>query len=70
MEQLKSFIEKYGFGVCSYLAEKLGIQTSRVRVFFIYITFVTMGSPIIFYLITAFWVNIKKYLRRGDLNYR
>lgn len=59
----KTFVEKYSFGVCRYIAEKMGIHESRVRVYFIYISFVTMGSPIIVYLFTAFWLNIKRYLR-------
>ena len=61
----KTFVEKYSFGVCRYIAEKMGIHESRVRVYFIYLSFVTMGSPIIIYLFTAFWLNIKKYIRFG-----
>ncbi|HPN68812.1 MAG TPA: PspC family transcriptional regulator [Saprospiraceae bacterium] len=60
---MKHFFEKYSFGVCNYLGEKMGIHASRVRLYFIYLSFVTMGSPIVFYLFTAFWINIKKYLR-------
>ncbi len=62
---LKSGIEKYSFGVCSYLAAKWGLNESRVRLYFIYTSFVAFGSPIIFYLATAFWINIRKYLRSG-----
>lgn len=61
--ELKDFFEKYSFGVCNYLGERMGIHACRVRLYFIYISFVTMGSPIIIYLFTAFWLNIKKYLR-------
>jgi hypothetical protein len=24
-----------------------------------------MGSPLIFYLVVAFWVNIRRYVRKG-----
>jgi phage shock protein PspC (stress-responsive transcriptional regulator) len=58
-------IEKSLFGVCSYWGEWLGVQSSRVRLYFIYITFVTMGSPAIVYLFMAFWLNIRKYLRQN-----
>jgi phage shock protein PspC (stress-responsive transcriptional regulator) len=61
---MKDFLEKYGFGVCSYVAEKIGIKSSSVRLYFIYLSFVTVGSPIVIYLVTAFWLNIKKYLRK------
>ncbi len=60
---LKSWVEKYSFGVCSYLAAKWGLNESRVRLYFIYSSFVAFGSPIIFYLATAFWLNIKKNWR-------
>jgi len=65
MNWLLSFIEKYSFGVCTYLADKMGLRSSRVRLYFIYTTFVAFGSPVIFYLAAAFWLNIKSYMRRG-----
>ncbi|MFN4083938.1 MAG: PspC domain-containing protein [Bacteroidia bacterium] len=64
MEKLKYLVEKYAFGVCTYLGEKLGISESRIRLFFIYTSFITMGSPIIIYLIIAFWINLKKYIKK------
>jgi phage shock protein C len=64
MEKLKYFVEQYAFGVCSYLGDKLGIASSRIRLYFIYTSFITMGSPIIIYLIIAFWLNLKKYVRQ------
>jgi phage shock protein C len=62
-EVLKPIVEKYSFGVCTYLADKLGINESRVRLYFIYTSFVAFGSPVILYLVTAFWLNIKKYIK-------
>lgn len=58
-------VERYSFGVCNYLAEKWQLNESKVRTYFIYSSFVTFGSPVIFYLVTAFWINFKKYLRSG-----
>ena len=72
MNKLKHFIEWQVFGVCSYLGEKMGIATSTIRRYFIYISLMTMGSPIIFYLFVAFWMNVKRYifsLRRNPLRY-
>lgn len=60
---MKHFFEKYSFGVCNYLGERMGVRACRVRLYFIYLSFVTLGSPIIIYLFAAFWLNIKKYLR-------
>jgi len=64
-KNLENWVEKNSFGVCRYLGDKMGIKESRVRVYFIYTSFVAFGSPIIIYLITAFWLNIRKYLREG-----
>ncbi|MCG8387620.1 MAG: PspC domain-containing protein [Cytophagales bacterium] len=66
MKRLQVFIEKYAFGVCSHLGEKLGVATSAIRLFFIYASFITFGSPIIVYLALAFVMNIRKYLRRRN----
>ena len=66
LDSFKNFIEKNSFGVCSYLADRIGVNTSRIRLYFIYLSFAALGSPILIYLIMAFWLNIKKYLRRSE----
>jgi phage shock protein C len=63
MEFIKEMTERFGFGVCNWLSPKIGIHASRVRLYFIYLSFVAFGSPIFIYLILAFWVNVKKYVR-------
>jgi len=68
MKQLKFFVELQAFGVCTWLAEKFGIAVSRTRLFFIYTTFLTLGSPIIFYLIFGFWLNLKNYFFQAKRN--
>ncbi|MFY0652551.1 MAG: PspC domain-containing protein [Cyclobacteriaceae bacterium] len=61
---MQEFLEKYAFGVCTRLGEKLRIPTSSIRLFFIYSSFLTFGSPVIVYLALAFIMNIRKHLRR------
>ncbi len=65
MQNLKYFVEKHVFGVCTYLGKCFGISGARIRLYFIYTSFITMGSPVIIYLILAFWLNIKKYIRHS-----
>ncbi|MFK8004806.1 MAG: PspC family transcriptional regulator [Saprospiraceae bacterium] len=65
MNKFKDLMEKSAFGVCSYLGRKMGIASSRVRLYFIYTSFISMGSPIIIYLFVAFWLNVKKYIKKG-----
>ena len=68
MNKFKNFIEWHAFGVCTAIGEKLGIATSRIRMWFIYISFLTMGSPIIIYMVIAFWLNMKKYMKAAKRN--
>ena len=72
MNRLKHFIEWQVFGVCTAIGERMGIATSRIRTWFIYISFLTMGSPLIVYFVLAFLMNIKRYIlsaRRNPLKY-
>jgi phage shock protein PspC (stress-responsive transcriptional regulator) len=62
MKQIPFMIGRSAFGVCSYLGKKMGLSTDVVRLHFIYASFATLGSPVIFYLIVAFWINIRKYI--------
>jgi len=68
IDAFRNIIEKSIFGVCSALGTKMGIAVSRVRLYFLYVSFVTLGSPIIFYLILAFWLNFRRYLRTGYIH--
>lgn len=51
------------FGVCSWLARGLGIQSSKVRLGFIYASFITLGSPLIIYLALAWLLEHKHYFK-------
>ncbi len=62
LNHIKDFIEWKAFGVCSSIGEKLGLATSSIRLWFIYISFLTLGSPIIIYMILAFFMNLKRYI--------
>ncbi|HTG67325.1 MAG TPA: hypothetical protein VL859_13210 [Flavobacterium sp.] len=61
--KLKFFFEKYGFQVSSRLGDKLGMRASSIRLFFIYISFVTVGLGFGVYLTLAFWIRIKDLIR-------
>ena len=65
MERIRQALDQSLFGVCSYLGKKMGLASSRVRVYFIYLSFATLGSPVIVYLFVAFWINIKKYIKNN-----
>ncbi len=64
MKKIQFFIEKQVFGVCTKLGYKLGVPTSSIRLFFIYASFLTFGSPILIYLALAFVMDFRQHLRR------
>jgi phage shock protein PspC (stress-responsive transcriptional regulator) len=62
MERIKGFFEVYAFGVCTLLGNTFKLPTSLVRLFFIYLTFVAIGSPVIaMYLAFGFFLKFKEY---------
>lgn len=72
LADIKNFIEWKAFGVCTAIGERIGVATSRIRLWFIYISFLTLGSPLIIYMILAFWMNMKRYMtmtRRNPLKW-
>ena len=70
MYHLKDLLERSAFGVCTYLGEKIGVASSRVRLYFIYLSFATLGSPVLIYLFLAFWINIKQYIKnQGSIDW-
>jgi phage shock protein PspC (stress-responsive transcriptional regulator) len=68
MEKFRNFIEWQVFGVCTRIGEVLGISTFTIRKYFIYISCLTLGSPVVFYFILAFWMNLKRYILQGKRN--
>lgn len=61
---LKTFTEKRAFGVCDWLGAKMQIRSARIRMFFIYTSFLTIGSPVIIYLVLAFWLDLRKLIQQ------
>jgi phage shock protein PspC (stress-responsive transcriptional regulator) len=66
VEYWRNIIEKSAFGVCQAIGDFYGIQASKIRLYFIYTSFITVGSPLVLYLILAFWMNVKRYLRKPE----
>ncbi|HLT08580.1 MAG TPA: hypothetical protein VK014_13705 [Cyclobacteriaceae bacterium] len=64
MEKLKLYFQDSAFGVCSRLGEKLNFPIDSIRLFFIYASFVTLGSPVIIYVTLAMMMKVRKFLRR------
>ena len=63
MNSLKSFLELRLFGVCTYLGEKLRMPAGKIKLFFIYLSFITAGSPVLVYMSLAFVLRLKDYIK-------
>ena len=61
--KLKYFFEKQGFHIASRLADRLGMRANNVRLFFIYISFVTAGLWFGVYLTIGFVIKLKDLIR-------
>ena len=59
MNNFRYFLERNGFSVCSRLADWMGIRAKNVRLFFIYISFFSLGFNFAIYLTLAFWLKMK-----------
>lgn len=59
IHSIRHFFEIRGFDVSARFADKLGMRASNVRLFFIYISFVTVGLSFGIYLTLAFLLRLK-----------
>ena len=60
IKKIQGWFENKAFGVCEWWGKKLGINTTKIRMYFIYLSFFTVGSPIILYFVMAFILENKK----------
>lgn len=63
INDLRDYCERRGYEVCSRIGDRIGLRPGVVRLYFIYTSFIGLGSPLIIYLILAFWIKLKDYLR-------
>lgn len=68
MNRFKDFVEWNAFGVCSAIGNRLGIATPKIRQYFMFASVLTMGSPIILYMVLAFFRNVRKYMMATKRN--
>lgn len=66
MDKLKYLLESNLFGVCTRIGQKLNFSAATIRKYFIYASFFTLGSPVIVYLVLAFWMEVRKTIRNSN----
>lgn len=62
IDTMKYLVEQRMFGVCNKLGDKLNMPAKSIRLFFIYASCMTAGSPVIVYMILAFWMKMRNYI--------
>ena len=69
IQPVRHYFERHGFAVSTRLADRLGMRVTNVRLFFIYISFVTVGLSFAIYLILAFVLQLKDkvYTKRSSV---
>ncbi|HLU81308.1 MAG TPA: hypothetical protein VK010_04475 [Flavobacteriaceae bacterium] len=60
---IRYFFERNGFYVSSRLGDRLGIKARSIRLFFIYVSFATLGVGFALYLTLAFLLKLKDLVR-------
>ena len=56
---VRHYFERHGYYVCSRLADRLGMRAKSVRLFFIYLSFATLGVWFAIYLTLGFSLRLK-----------
>lgn len=56
---VRYYFERNGYYVCARLADRLGMRAKSVRLFFIYVSFFTLGIWFSIYLTLAFLLKLK-----------
>ena len=57
--KIRHYLEKRGFYVSSRLGDRLGMRAKSLRLFFIYVSFATLGVGFAIYLTLAFFLRLK-----------
>lgn len=66
---IRHYFERHGFYVSSRFADRLGIRAKNVRLFFIYLSFATLGMGFAIYITMAFLLRLKDlfYTKRSSV---
>ncbi|WP_442796257.1 PspC domain-containing protein [Pelobium manganitolerans] len=69
IDKVLLFFERYSFGVCTYLGEKFQISQAKIRLFFIYTSFLAAGFPLVFYFFAAVVLDIRHFIKRKRVQF-
>jgi len=64
LQRILTFFERHSFGVCTYLGGRFNISINKIRLFFIYASFLAVGFPLIVYIFAGIVLDIRNYVKR------
>jgi len=64
LQRILTFFERHSFGVCTYLGGRFNISINKIRLFFIYASFLSVGFPLIVYIFAGIVLDIRNYVKR------
>jgi phage shock protein C len=64
IQRILTFFERYSFGVCTYLGERFNVSIAKIRLFFIYSSFLAVGFPLFFYFFAGIVLDVRNYVKR------
>ncbi len=69
IHSVRYYFERNGFNVSARMADRIGIRAVNIRLFFIYMSFVTAGLSFGLYLTLAFLLRLKDmiYTKRSSV---
>ncbi|HTO36864.1 MAG TPA: hypothetical protein VL021_00435 [Brumimicrobium sp.] len=59
IQKIVFFFELRSFGVSEWWSKKLGVPSTKIRLVFIYSSFIALGSPIVIYLLMGLVLEYK-----------
>jgi len=60
---IKELFDAKAYGVCEWWGTRFNVSTNAIRVYFIYLSFLTLGSPLVVYLAMAFILKNKSWFK-------
>ena len=62
INKIRMFYERHGLDVSSRIAEFFGIKVKSIRLFFIYLSLITLIGGFILYVTLAFCIKLKDFI--------
>ncbi len=63
IQKISTYFERQSFGVCTYLGERFNVSIFRIRLLFIYASFLSIGVPLIIYFVGVILLDMRRIFK-------